>query len=491
MKSIHIITRIFLTIAIFMVSTIFVASAQNGVSVTQNKYAFKGDSVFVDLVIELNNTSVSKRSSVLLTPVIQKDDKSLDLPAVVINGKNRQKTYLRMVALKREPEGVAKVIDAKNAGAEKFYYSVVVPREPWMKDANFVVREEQCKCNGPLVMTNFDLISGKMKDMNPLHFLPSYREPNPEPVKMRSETGKSYLDFIVSKADLNPDFSNNAFELAKIGDIIMNMKVNPDIVTITEIIIDGYASPEGSFDNNLRLSNSRVAALKNYLRIKYRIGDKLFKVKGHGEDWATLEELISKSDLEYRDEALEIIRNTTNPDEREQKLKLLKGGTLYKELLEAYYPMLRRADYELRYTVVPFTVEEGKKTLESKPSLLSLNEMFLIAQTYPAGSAEFRNVFDIAVRTYPSNEIANFNAAANALDVHDLNAAEKYMNLIKTHDAAYNNNLGILSALKGDHQKAIELFHRAMDGGNIEASQNLREVDKLIEGAPKRGKNRK
>jgi len=143
-------------------------------------------------------------------------------------------------------------------------------------------------------------------------------------------------------------------------------------------------------------------------------------------------------------------------------------------------------DYELRYTVIPFTVEEGKKTLEINPSLLSLNEMFLIAQTYPAGSKDFRRVFDIAATTFPANEIAVFNAAANALDVRDIDAAKKYLDQLATHDAAYENNLGILSALLGNPKKAVDHFKKAIEGGNIEASINLDEMDKVYDVAQNR-----
>ncbi|MFR7875402.1 MAG: hypothetical protein ACLU4J_02820 [Butyricimonas paravirosa] len=45
---------------------------------------------------------------------------------------------------------------------------------------------------------------------------------------------------------------------------------------------------------------------------------------------------------------------------------------------------------------------------------MSLDEMYHIANSYPQKSG-FRNVFEIAVRTYPNDPVANLNAAAIAL----------------------------------------------------------------------------
>jgi TPR repeat protein len=157
----------------------------------------------------------------------------------------------------------------------------------------------------------------------------------------------------------------------------------------------------------------------------------------------------------------------------------LQGGAPYKDMLANFFPKLRRSDYELHYTVTPFTIEEGKKKLETAPSQLSLNEMFLIAQTYPAGSHEFRRIFDIAAYTYPGSEIANFNAAANALDARDVNTAKKYMDMLETRDATWQNNMGILVALQGNHDEAEEYFKKAVEEGNQEAVKNLAEIGKV------------
>ncbi|MGI6574257.1 MAG: hypothetical protein ACOX19_12890 [Fermentimonas sp.] len=55
----------------------------------------------------------------------------------------------------------------------------------------------------------------------------------------------------------------------------------------------------------------------------------------------------------------------------------------------------------------PFSVEEAKGVIRTNPRLLSLNEMFLVAQTYAPASSEFKEVFDIATRLYPDEPICH------------------------------------------------------------------------------------
>ena len=471
----------FLMTSVLLGTMMSMAMGQNRVTVSQTKYVHKGDSVYVELVIGLNNSEVSKNRYILLTPAIKDGDESLELPAVMINGKQRHKAYRRLLALGREPDGTKYVLNAGEKNARPYLYTATAPYEPWMSEAEFAIREDQCDCNGPLVKMSFDLIVGRMQNVDdnmPLNLTASFKEPAPEPVKTRSETGKAYLDFVVGKYDLMPDFRNNAAELKKIGDMIMMAKNDPAI-TITGIVINGYASPDGVYTSNMMLSGNRTVALKDYVRTVYVFDDNMFRVIGHGEDWKTLETLIASSDVAYKEDALEIIRSTESFDVRKKDLMALQGGAVYRDMLDNFFPQLRRSDYELQYTVIPFTVEEGKTKLETNPKLLSLNEMFLIAQTYPAGSPEFRKIFDIAALTYPDSEIANLNAAANALDAYDVEIAKKYLSMLETHDAAYHNNMGVLAAMQGEHAEAAEYFRKAVAGGNSEAAENLAEIEKV------------
>ncbi len=61
--------------------------------------------------------------------------------------------------------------------------------------------------------------------------------------------------------------------------------------------------------------------------------------------------------------------------------------------------------------------------MAERPNELSLEEFYLLAQSYPAGSKEFDEVFDIAVRMFPNDPVANLNAANAAMASGHLDSA--------------------------------------------------------------------
>lgn len=308
----------------------------------------------------------------------------------------------------------------------------------------------------------------------------SYVVPEVEDVKRRCDTGKAYLDFVVGRSEILPSFKNNATELDKIHQLIGELKNDP-YATMTGITITGYASPEGSYESNLVLSERRARALKDHFKAMYGFRENFFAVSGEGEDWATLDILVAASNLSDKYRILEIIRGIDHPDSRDSKLMALSGGNTYQQLKADYYPQLRRSDYELHYTVVPFTVEKGKEVFRTKPSSLSLNEMYMVAGTYEPGSDSFNEVFETAVRIFPGDDVANLNAAATALHKKDTQAATRYLRRVQEGQsnkqwgriaAAYWNNKGILAAMEGDRERATTYFIHAEDAGSTEAAAN-------------------
>ena len=142
-------------------------------------------------------------------------------------------------------------------------------------------------------------------------------------------------------------------------------------------------------------------------------------------------------------------------------------------MVDSIFPALRHSDYEVSYTIRSFTVEEASQFIKTRPQQLSLNEMFLVAQTYEPGSADFNEVFEVAVRMYPEDETANLNAAVIALHRDDLQAAARY--LAKAGSSAEAKNLrGVLAAKQGNLRAAADYFRQALP--LKEAQQNIEEL---------------
>lgn len=114
--------------------------------------------------------------------------------------------------------------------------------------------------------------------------------------------GKAFVDFVVNRTDLNPSYRGNTREIAKIIESIDRVKNDPD-ATITLVSIKGYASPEGSYANNVRLAMGRTATLKEYVRKHYSFDPEIMRTDFEPEDWEGLREWVMTCDpaSPYRD----------------------------------------------------------------------------------------------------------------------------------------------------------------------------------------------
>lgn len=381
----------------------------------------------VEMTLDLTSLVVKSSRSVELTPLLTGGEYRDTLPTLLVNGRSRDLLYRRLPAKKRDADYVVRRMGQKSQTVE---YNARIPFHPWMELSELTLVTDLCGCGWrTLEQTSQPVAQLDFHEPEPMPE-PSleYLAPMAEVVKNRSLEGSAFLDFPVNRTEIHSDYRNNPRELAKIQTSIDSVRGNR-YATITAVSIKGYASPEGSYANNARLADGRAKALLNYIKQLYDFGSAEFSVSSEPEDWAGLEKLVETSDLKEKEEILAIIHDPRmpNPDAREWKLKTLAGGVPYRHLLTVFYPALRHSDYTVRYTIRNFTLEEAKELLYTDPRQLSLDEMYRVAQTYEAGSAEFNEVFEIAVRMYPDDPVSNLNAANTALHRKDLKAARHYL----------------------------------------------------------------
>lgn len=160
-------------------------------------------------------------------------------------------------------------------------------------------------------------------------------------------------------------------------------------------------------------------------------------------------------------------------DAKEQALKRIANGEVFRGLLQEVFPALRHSDYVVQYIVRGFEVKEAKALVRTNPGQLSLQELFLVAQTYPAGSEDFNEIFDIAVRLFPDDPTANLNAASIALNRKDWTAARRYLDRADKSRPETLNNLGALAEGEQRPEEAISLYRQAVAKGSREAAENL------------------
>lgn len=291
-------------------------------------------------------------------------------------------------------------------------------------------------------------------------------------VKQRRMQGQAYLDFQVGRSVIIPTFRRNPEELAKIREAVTQVRGNTD-ASITGLFVEGYASPEGSYATNERLARERALALKDYMSQTFGLPDHLFKVNSVAEDWEGLKMLVEQSRMPQREQVLAIIDSDDSYDRKEQRLKALGGA--YRTLLNEMFPQLRRVEYQIDYSLKEYSIEESMALITRDPGNLSQRELFLVAGTYETGSDAFNEVFDLILRQYPEDTVANINAAGVMLLRGEDNTAKRYLDKAGEDPRALNN-LGVYYLKTGDLDRAETLFNQAAAQGVPEAAHNLGEV---------------
>lgn len=452
------------------------AQTESPVSVVSNELKKKGNELYIDAVIKINGDQISTRRFLTLTPVLESGSQKMGLPSVLVNGRIRNKVYNREVALNNTDEEYFAVVNAKKNPDASVSYKMTIPYESWMKDARFVLAQDLCGCGKekpgePL------LIADKVDGFYQVQPFLVYIRPEVESEKHRVEESSAFIECRVDKYNILNDFRGNANELAKIDNSI-NLVVDDKNVSLEGITLKGFASPEASFEHNRILAGNRVKSLAEYVGKKHNLAENLFTLENGIEDWDGLK-AYAEADMNIpsRKEVLDIINSNAGPDKKQDELETLNGGEPYKYIYRTIYPKLRRTDYKVKYLVREFSLEEARKIIKTNPKQLSLDEMYAVANSYPLGSDAYNEVFEIAVRTFSNDPVANLNAANVALSKRDLDAAARYLAKADNSPVAIHAR-GVLALLQDNLDEAERLLNQAKAAGIEDASANLEELRK-------------
>lgn len=427
----------------------------------------------VDIDLDMTGLDVKTTQVVVLTPCIVNGTDTLMLKSIGIYGRNRRIFYERNSDTR--PTGVRDENLTPSSVRQIIDYNTSVVYMDWMDGCSLnLIRTDFGCCGRSATVSQAELV--KRFPLEPYFPELIYLRPEGESVKTREISGSAYIDFPVSKTAINPSYRNNAAELRKITGTIDSVKRDSDI-TIKSIFIKGYASPESPYKNNAYLAKGRTESLKDYVENLYHFGEGFIKTDFEPEDWAGLEKYVMASALEHKEEILEAIRSDREPDNKEWYIKN-NWKEDYRYLLDNCYPSLRHSDYKIEYEIKSYSdPAEIEKILHTAPGNLSLEEFYILAQTYESGSEEFNELFETAVRMYPDDPIANLNAANSAILRKDYRRALRYLEKAgELPEAVFAR--GALEIYMEDYQAAKPHLEQARKLGIVQAGTALQEISK-------------
>lgn len=368
---------------------------------------------------------------------------------------------------------------ARQKGEPQTYsYTDAVDRQPWHHGGSVYMECDLCGC-------------GDQKK-NELAFLGDLTPPNPYDLihlsdivpapskKERNLHGSAYITFIVNKWDMMPDYMNNRHELRKITDTLDVMVKDPN-VSVRQVKIHGWASPESPYEHNKMLAENRAKSLTEYVRRLYNLPADVFApAEATPENWVGLRKAVeemSEDILPHKQQILTIIGDLTlQPDPKELKIKKQYPAE-YRYLLQNVYPGLRRSDYDISFNFSDFTLDQAKEIYKRKPYQLSLREMWDVAQTMEPYSHDYNKVMQTAVNIYPDAPEALVNLANVAVRQKDLLKAESLLERAGDSAEALNTR-AVIAIIQQRYDDAMTLLQQAAAKG-LDVTKNLEAISIL------------
>lgn len=431
------------------------------------------DQLEAKMELDLSGLKVKSNQAAVFQPMVVNGEDTLKLPGIAVYGRTRWYQYERQAFRPITGEGEL-AIRADQRRNELVKYSQTVEYDSWMNGSELILERTDYGCAGCEDLTVYEpeQIASYMMEIYEPEFV--FQEAVAEVEKTRELTGRAYIDFPVNLITIFPDYRRNSVELAKIIATIDSVRNDKDI-TVKSLSIKGFASPEGPYDNNVRLAKGRTEALKNYVQQLYSFPYGFIQTSYEPEDWEGLREYVINSTLPSRYQIMQIIDSNLAPDPKNTKIQT-DFPSEYEFLLQTVYPGLRHSDYKIEYVIRGFNdVAEIAEIMRTNPAKLSLNEMYRLAETYQPGSREYNDIMETAVMVYPTDEKALMNAATAAMQRQDYNQAERY--LVKagaTADALYLR--GVLAGLQRDYSKALWYFEQSQARGNEKAAAEILKI---------------
>ena len=489
-------------------------AAALGISVSGVSVHLEEDSLCVEMRLDLTVAEVSPSEALFFTPVLRSGSKVAELPPVVVTGKRRFRFDRREAALASPSAGDTsgclrcppfRVLFGNSPHrGNAVSYTARIAYVPWMGHANLSLMQERKECCGRDLLGIDELLAtvGLPESPQPesqrasavqspadstaisrtiltaavpglsCSLMVSYLVPELETDKQRSESVTLYIDYPLNSYDVQKTYRRNASELSRLDSLLHPLRSDGGLATIRRLGVCGYASPEGPYRSNEELASNRARHFMHYMTRAYHLPADLATVTWVPEDWEGLESLLRERHPAYYEEALELIRRYGVFEGREKRLMELHGGEPYRRMCSEEFPLLRRLRITVSYAVRSVDAREAARLIYTHPQMLSLQEMYGVAQYYRPGTEQYREVYEIAAWHFPGDVLAHINAASAVLLAGDLVSAHKYLDRFADDSRAWND-LGVLALLEGRREEAAAWFRKAMGVEPYKARKNL------------------
>ena len=456
----------------------------NGVSVDDISMKQANGRLDIAMVFDMSNLHVRSNRSLRITPLLSDGREMLQLPAVIIDGRRRS------IIHERHADDIFPSVDTyvrrKNRSEQALDYDASITYQPWMANAELILREEWCACHDAPYTEDLLAVASMPKHTqqgsDTAHHQALVTDAKPQmayamPPKSDNPSPTHYdaaIYFHVNKCDIVPSYMGNQHTIDTLRNLFAN---NKDIKAVK---LMGYASPEGPLPFNKSLAAKRAAAIKDYMT-KNNIGASVpITVDSATTDWAAIKDWLNSSRIENYLKIIAIIDDNSIAEADKNAAIRKQFPVAYNFMLRQWYPKLRTTDISIEHTPAKMDIATAKKLLNENPSQLSLEDIYLVALTFEKGSQEWNDIILLAVQAYPQSPEARVNAANVAMANGNYAQAATYLQGLPATMPEAMNSRGILAMSQGNYTQAMTLFEGAAKAGVSEANYNIGLLKQLM-----------
>lgn len=415
----------------------------------------RGDSIAFVMNLQFGEKFFDKRGTLEATPILNYSGNSVELPAARFKGES-------------VTEGSGRTVN--NATGGKFSQPASIAYKKGMESA-----ELKAKVKVGVKKKSVDFPEVKLADGTIITQMLMQND-------FRPIASASNFKEVVAQQEATIFFEINRFEVrnsekkkAELQNLANFMQKGYEI---RQIVVEGYASPDGELQLNDKLADQRAKAANDFVfnalyskkglkKNKEKLfDDNFYQEQTATEDWKGLLNAIQNAtDIPEKDKVIAIITGAGSSVEKQNELRKLTSS--YKVLADKYLPPLRRAKMIVK-AVEPVKNDSTLfATALNNPTGLRPNE-FVKAAENAREVAQKVAILNKMKETYPADYRSYNNLGVLALQAGNVDEARKMFNEAKSKDenaSEVRNNLGIVTAMAGDYKQAKEFFNQARNAG--------------------------
>lgn len=467
----------FKTLALFILAAAVLSSCgglnkmvkeadQVSYKVTPEVLEMHGGEVAATVEVKYPAKYFNKKAVLTLTPVVKYEGGETELESIVVQGEDVTENN-KVIAY--ATGGTEKVSDSFEYTDEMLRSELMVKISATMKGktADF---EDVKLADGIIATPNLVQI-----DPRTLTFSDKFERVVPD-------SYETDIKYVINRANVRPS------EIKKEGVVGMTEFLKEananERVEMKGLEISAYASPDGELDFNEKLSGKRQNSAEKYLmstlkKTDIEVAEELLSMMATAEDWEGFKKLMEASDIQDKEMILRVLSMHSDPEVREQEIRNITAA--FEVIKEKILPDLRRSKFTVNVDKIGWSDEELQDLWGSNPDELNLEELLYTATLFDDMETKAA-IYKKATMKHENCLRAHNNLGWAHFQMGNYDKAEASFMAAKNlkDNDIVNNNLGAVALVKGDVEKANELFTGSLGAGQ-DVNYNLGIVN-IIEG---------